>query len=160
MAEIRIEGMDELLKQLDALGRPETFDAALDAAALYLKGKADDYPPAANAHRPQPFKSDKQRRGFFAKLHAGEIEVPYRRGQSPGSEAHGRRWTISRPRAGMRVIGNNSSYGPLLQSLAAQARYHKASGWQTVEEIVTREREKVVDLVRDALAKALDKLMR
>lgn len=60
---------------------------------VHLRSKLAPYPPRSS--RPQAHLwTRQQRREFFAKLRAGEIEVPYRRGQSPGSENLGKRWRI------------------------------------------------------------------
>src|SRR5688572_14895075 len=64
------------------------------AGANYLKGKWAVYPPVRRRKVAHMW-SDKQRRGFFAKLKAGEIEVPYRRGQSPGSQRLAQRFATS-----------------------------------------------------------------
>jgi hypothetical protein len=91
---VEIKGLEELMKKVKTLEDLEGVKAGLRAGALYLKGKVAKYPPRRHGVRMQ-FTSDRQRRGFFAKLRSGEIEVPYRRGQSPGSQALGRKWTIS-----------------------------------------------------------------
>lgn len=110
-------------------GRP--LRAALMAGALYLKGVFSEYPNDSNAHRPQPFVSDAQRRGFFYHLHAGDIEVPYQRGSSPKSETMSKKWGISEQNDTI-AIGNSASYAPLLVG-RKQTAYHKATGWKDIE---------------------------
>ena len=83
MASIRIDGIAELVKRIETAEQLKNFKAKMHAAALHIKGVIATYPPQSS--RPQPFVSARQRRGFFAKLRAGQIDVPYRRGISPGS---------------------------------------------------------------------------
>ena len=150
MTTIKIEGLTELLLQLKRVEQLERIKAAMRAAAVHLKGKIATYP--GPGHRPQPFKTDKQRRGFFAKLKDGQIEVPYRRGASPGSQRLGTRWTIASRNSGLtQVIGNNASYGPLVQGPDKQTSYHATTGWRTTEQVVETERETVVNFLRKAV---------
>lgn len=147
MTEIRLEGYDDLLKRITTLAQLKGLAAAVRAAAMHVKGKAATY-PGGNAHRAQPFVSAKQRRGFFAKLRKGEIDVPYRRGVSAGSETLGRKWTISTSNNGLTAtIGNNVSYGQLVQGPGQQTRYHATTGWKTTDEIADAEREIVVEFL-------------
>lgn len=147
---IHIEGIEPLLSKLTTLAQLKQLAKAVKAAAIHVRGKAARYP--AESHRPQPFKTDKQRRGFFAKLRSGEIEVPYRRGISPGSETLGRKWTIAGSNAGLtQTIGNNASYAKLVQSDEDQTGYHRATGWQTVTQIVDNERETVIQYIQEEI---------
>ena len=149
MSTIRLEGYDALLRKITTLEQMRQLAAAVKSAALHVKGKIAQYP--AESHRPQPFVSDKQRRGFFAKLRKGKIDVPYRRGASPGSQSLGRKWTIASSNGGLTVtVGNNVSYGPLVQG-EKQTGYHATTGWRTVEQVMDAERETVVEYVSQEL---------
>lgn len=103
----------------------------MEAAAQEAKADQSEYPPRSS--RPQPFVSDRQRRGFFYHLRRGNIEVPYRRGLSPNSERFAQRWTVRTERGGLRVVlGNNTSYAALLKVDGQQTDYHRKTGWQTI----------------------------
>ena len=146
---IRIDGAAELIAKFTRLAQFREASKALQAAALHVKGKIAQYP--AERHGPQPFKSDKSRRFFFWALREGKIEVPYRRGASPGSQSLGRKWTIASSNGGLMVtIGNNVSYGPLVQG-EKQTGYHATTGWRTVEQVMDAERETVVEYVSTEL---------
>jgi hypothetical protein len=80
---IVITGLDRALAVLAFDTRGLVRDACL-AAAVATQDIVSVYPAAR--HGRQPFKTTAQRRAFFAKLRSGAIEVPYRRGTSPGSE--------------------------------------------------------------------------
>lgn len=100
------------------------------AGAIYLKGIFSEYPDDSNAHRPQPFKTDKQRRYFFYALRTGLIEVPYKRGSSPNSETMSKQFGVSERDGGeTAAIGNRASYAPMLIG-RKQAMYHKVTGWK------------------------------
>ena len=153
---VTIKGDVELRRKLDKLANmQQSIAPSMEAAALYVKGEVSEY-PQGNQHRPQPFQTDKSRRFFFWALRNGVIEVPYRRGQSPGSEDHGQSWTIKGMNGGLKqVIGSDTSYGELLQSAAKQTAYHKSTGWRTVEDVVDKEADKVLEFIK----KQVDKLL-
>ena len=152
-AQITLEGLDKLVKKLDNLAQLKTVAAAIKAGALHIKGKIAKYPPRRDV--PQPFKSERQRRWFFAALRSGEIEVPYRRGQSPGSEALGRKWTVKTRDNGLTaIVGNNVSYGPFVQG-EQQASFMAARGWKTTDTVAQEEGDRVNELVAQAVEKAL-----
>lgn len=154
MSIIKIEGLADLLRKIKRIEQMERVKAALKAAAVHVKGKIATYP--GPGHRPQPFKSDKQRRGFFAKLKKGEIEVPYRRGSSPGSQRLGTRWTVeSRNDGWTQVIGNNASYGPLVQGPQTQTSYHATTGWKTTAQVADAEAATVTQYVTRAIEREL-----
>lgn len=89
------------------------------------------YPAQTNA--PQPFKSDKSRRYFFARLKAGKIKVPYMRTQQLAEKwevatkaYHGDSETNvrSKRRFARFVIGEKKE----------QSKYH-AGNWPNVEDV-------------------------
>jgi hypothetical protein len=98
----------------------------------------------------QPFKSDKQRRFFFAALRDGRIRVPYVRGMDPRSEALGQAWATqveAGPEAITGLLGNNSSYFEVVQG-DNQSEYMKAVGWKTIDQGLD-EAEPEVDILFD-----------
>lgn len=118
------------------------------AGLSYLKGYMTAYPPQSS--RPQPFRTDRQRRGFFAKLKSGEIEVPYRRGTSPGSRQLSKSWQISVSTL-QGELGTRVPYAPLVQSRPDQTRYHKATGWTTAEDVQERHGERAAEIVQETV---------
>jgi hypothetical protein len=152
---IRIEGLPELQKIMQRVGSLQPVKNGLKSAALHVKGKIAQYPPVSR--RPQPFVSDLQRRGFFAKLRSGQIEVPYRRGISSQSQRLGQSWTIKEQKAGLtQVIGSDTTYGPLVQAKESQTRYHKETGWKTTETVIERETAEVNRIVKSVVDAALE----
>lgn len=145
-------GFDRALVQML---RGNGLRRGLRAAALYLRGKFATYPPVSRRPVAQ-FWGDKQRRGFFAALNAGDIEVPYRRGTSPNSERLAARWAVTGSVGGLRqTIGNSASYVNLVQG-DDQSVYHRITGWKTVEDIVRDERAEVGRIVDREVARDLN----
>jgi len=66
---IKIEGLDKAIHKLERLGTMKPVERGLKTAAVDLKGKVAVYPPVNR--RPQPFKTDKQRRYFFGRWARG-----------------------------------------------------------------------------------------
>lgn len=132
---IRIEGAEELIKKIDSIIAMRRVKAAIREAAVFIEGKLKEYPMAS--HRPNPMLkvNDRMRRGFFYHLKHGDIEVPYRRGQSPKSEKLGQSWTTRTENMGFRaIVGTNVSYARLVQDSAKQTSYHRGTGWITTKQ--------------------------
>lgn len=148
--DIDLDGVPRLMEEIGATARK--MQTGLEAGAQYLKSQIAVYPPSR--HGPQPFKNDKQRRGFFARLKSGEIEVPYRRGISPSSQKLGQSWgVVAKPLEA--TVGTRVSYAPLVQSKADQTRYHKATGWVTAEDVKERHGERALVIVKEMLLRDL-----
>lgn len=131
---VRLEGDDELLRIAKELKSLKPLKLGLKRGGSFLKGRVAKYPP--QRRRPIQFASDTQRRHFFYLMRTKQIEVPYRRGISPGSERHGQSWTIKVERGGLKVVvGSDTSYGPLLQDPDEQTEYHKEGGWKDVGQV-------------------------
>lgn len=146
------EGLNELVDKLDDLSKLTKTKAAVKAAAIFLEGKLKDYPTAQ--HRPNPLiKLDPRvRRGFFYHLKKGDIEVPYRRGMSPGSQKLGQSWNVRTENQGFRaIIGTSVSYAKLVQESAHQSSYHRRTGWITTKQTVLLYGKQAVDMVESAL---------
>ena len=155
---VDIIGLDEAIKKLEKLGKMNTLHAAIQSAGMYIKGLMTVYPP--RTHIPLSavggFKTDKSRRYFFWALKKGLIEVPYRRGQSPGSESLDKKWTSKYDRNKFEaVVGNNASYARLVQG-GKQTKMMKMIGWKTVDKVAKAETKKVGEMVFRAVKRAID----
>jgi hypothetical protein len=149
-----IRGMPQLLEKLRQLESLAPIKAGMKAAAVHVKGKVAKYPKVSR--RPQAFVSAKQRRGFFARLRAGQIEVPYRRGTSPMTERLGQSWTIEERDDGLtQVIGTNVSYARLVQDEKKQTAYHAGTGWRTAQAVLEQEGREVVRRVELAVRRLI-----
>ena len=155
-----IIGVRELLGKLDSLQKMKAAKAGIKAAALYLKGIVAKYPKSQRLTREsvygRPFQTDRQRRFFFAALRDGRIEVPYQRGESPGSQRFKESWTIATENQGLTaIIGNNTTYGKYLKDAELQSKYAKAVGWTTVSDDVAQATERVLEIVKYAVDRDL-----
>lgn len=149
---IEIEGVEKLNGKLKRLINLQAYRHGLQAAALHVKGQAASYPHVSR--RPQPFKTDKQRRGFFARLKAGLIDVPYRRGISPNSERMDAKWAITMLSDLRAAAINTATYAGLVLDRLNQARYHQETGWKTVQDVA--EDPIVLGAVERILQKTID----
>jgi hypothetical protein len=147
--DIRVEtvGLSELVRRYqngDVRARLGLYRATRSALE-HLRTKVADYPSRQSSVprslRGKWFKSERQRRWFFAALRSGEITVPYRR-----TGTLGRRWMIDVRLAEdvLGLMGNATPYAPYVQDLENQARIHQGN-WQTVQQVVEEEQEAVVD---------------
>ena len=154
---MEIEGMDEAIKKLEDLKQLRKVHAGMRAAGMYVKGKIATYPARKHISIASlgGWKSDKQRKWFFANLRAGTIDVPYRRGISPGSEALGRKWTSKYDKSKFEgVIGNNASYARLVQG-DQQTEMMKRIGWKGVDVVAKEETKRVQEYVFEAVRRAI-----
>ena len=151
-ATVRLEGAEDLIRKLTSLEQMNRVKGAVKAAAIQLQGKIKEYPSAS--HRPNPLirLDPKVRRGFFYHLKHGDIEVPYRRGQSPSSEKLGQSWTVRTENGGWRgVVGTNVSYARLVQDSKKQSSYHRGTGWITTNQVKLLYGDQALDIIRQAL---------
>ena len=155
---VEIEGLDELIKKLDNLSQLRKVHAGIRAAGMHVKGKIATYPP--QKHIPISavggFKTDKSRRWFFWALSKGKIDVPYRRGVSPGSEDLANKWTSKYDKNRFEgTIGNNASYARLVMG-GKQTKMMKMIGWKTVEKVAKEETKRVGEYVFEAVKRAIE----
>lgn len=137
----QIRGLDRVLSRLQQIEGAAT--QALAEAAAHVKRIAATYPPQPRG-RKQPFVSDRQRRFFFAALRDGRIDVPYRRGVSPGSQKLGAQWTVRLGRTSASVV-NPVRYGPLVQG-SRQTAFHQTTGWKNEQQISNEAAPQVRDI--------------
>jgi hypothetical protein len=113
MAEIEIKGLDALYRKLQTIEKiQDVLEPPMQRAVLRVQAKMAKYPPA----RP---KSSYVRTGTL-----------------------GRRWTTKAERTAAGVIGkvgNNTIYGPLVQSKQFQAKVHQGRWTNTDEQVLAEE---------------------
>ena len=156
---IEIKGLGNLEKKINSLAQMKAVKAALQNAGTHVKGEMARYPQRKHITIQQVggWASEKQRRWFFAALRSGEIDVPYRRGQSPGTEDLGQRWTVTTKDGGLTVVvGNNASYALYVQGDDKQSQMMKLIGWKTDKQVVEKEKDKMTGYLEKAIKKILD----
>jgi len=122
MAVIEIKGIDELMDKLGAVEAIEVLEGPMQRAVLRLQGRMATYPP--------PPLSSTYIRGYG--FH----------GRPATSEKLGQHWMtkVTQQTVGYEGrVGNNVSYGPLVQSAMFQTKAHKRTGWVTDEQVLEEE---------------------
>ena len=149
---VKTEGLPEMLRRFDrAAGLPRT------RGEVRVQGEKVQYALreyAPQRSRPQiwsddPEKRRRQIRGFFYYLHAGAIHVPYQRTRRL-ARAWRFDWRASVDSMNV-IVENDLYYAPLVQSSDWQTRYHRRSGWRTVEEVFRAHELTAVQAIFDAV---------
>ena len=153
---LALRDVDHLGPKLKKLVNLQAYRHGMMAAAEHVKGQIQTYPRVRRG--PQPFKTDKQRRGFFAKLKAGLIDVPYRRGISPGSQRLDTKWFVSMLSDLRASIVNSATYASLVHDRTKQSRYHEETGWKTAQGVA--EDPAVLSAVERILQKTIDEFVK
>lgn len=163
MNTVRIEGAENLIKKLTTLQQMTAVKRSIATAANMLRDRVNKAP----THNPRPnhrlrgnsAQAQRMRAGFFAKLNAGEIDVPYRRGQSPGSENLSKGgWNVRTENMGFRaIIGTAVSYAQLVQDSANQTSYHRQTGWITTKQVKQLYGQQAVNMIRQAFQQEVNK---
>lgn len=127
---IEIEGLEQILARFRA-----DLDLVLEPVTQAIGEVGRDRLSQAPAPRraKQAFKSNHQRRGFFAKLKSGQIQVPYQRG-GRGSQSLTRKWQIQQDAGPQRRLVNTARYAGLVQAKGRQSGYH-AGHWPDDEQV-------------------------
>ena len=151
-AQIRIEGLDKLVRKLDGLEGLKVVKGGIKAAALHVKGKIAKYPPGSDANESGPYPKRWYVRGqgqFWSRVD-GTFGV------RKTSEDLGQKWTIKTRDDGLTaIVGNNVSYGPFVQDEERQASFHKKRGWKTTQDVAREESDEVQEMLIRAINKAL-----
>ena len=148
-ANIEIQGLEEVVKKIEKLGRLDYLQAAIKASAAHVKGKVAQYPPSTAANAPGSKRW--YERGYGSKWTRADGSI----GGRKTSEMLGRKWTTETRNRGLTaVVGNNVSYGPYVQG-EKQAAFHKARGWKTAEDVAKEETDEVVRFITGAINKIM-----
>lgn len=140
---VTIRGVDEVIRKLEAVGRPGALRRPMTRSVAHLHDKIGKYPPSSIANSPGNGYSWYER-GFGTRSRTG-------RGW-PTSETLGRRWTHEvSPDGKTGRVGNNASYGPYVQSAERQAAFHARRGWETDEQVAAKEADTVVGFFDDEI---------
>jgi len=153
---LELRDVDHLGPKLKRLINLQAYRHGMQAAAEHVKGQVATYPRVRRG--PQPFKTDKQRRGFFAKLKAGVIDVPYRRGISPSSQRLDTKWFVFMLSDLRASIVNSATYATLVHDRRHQSRYHQETGWKTAQDVA--EDPAVLSAVERILQKTVDEFIK
>lgn len=129
MSSIDIEGIDKLFSKLDRVQAISTLRPPMQRSVYRLQRDMAQYPPA---------------RPGSSYIRTGTL---------------GRRWTtqVTETSDGLTgKTGNNTSYGPFVQSQMFQAAVHQGR-WQTDEQVLERNREAIQADFERTIQRELDR---
>ena len=155
---IHFEGVDKLVTKMEKLKKLNTVVAYLKAAADFIKTKVETPPPVFRPTRKSVYgktwKSPEQavfmreEKGWFQ---PGGWAVPYHRGESEGSKALNRSWSVEDSDGGLtQTIGTSVSYAPYVMG-EKQSLYMQAVGWQKVSDIADDNADRIVEKITSGL---------
>jgi hypothetical protein len=125
---IEVNGIDQIFSKFDRVTAFDTLEPPMQRGVLRMQNYMQDYPPApAHSHY----------------IRTGTL---------------GRRWTTQIDRSSDGLIGrigNNTSYGPWVQSAAFQRRIFARIGWHTDEQGVDTLRVEIVADFQAAVNEAI-----
>lgn len=123
-----VRGLDRLLRKLDKVGGVRVFVPPMQRSVLRLQRPLQTYPP-------QPSGSKYKRTGTL-----------------------GRKWTVRVTTTANSItgkVGNNTRYGPFVQSERFQTRIHRRTGWLTDRRAVQQEERAILADFQQATDRAL-----
>ncbi|HMN11832.1 MAG TPA: hypothetical protein PKD55_05850 [Bellilinea sp.] len=135
---VKVTGADLVKKALEDLGAeiPKISEGRIYGRMMSARNRITTYPPRPAGYRVM-FRSDRHRRGFFARLRSGAISVPYQR-----TGTYGRAWKVTRAGTGWRLsgraVGGGGDYTELVGGSAygtGQAGVHRGR-WTTIRDAV------------------------
>jgi len=145
---VKVDGLEKVARLLGTRLAPAIRAGAVGIAQA-IQHETAPYP--SPRPRKQVFASEKQRRGFFARLHSGAIHVPYRR---TGDVAAG--WKITTQE--MSAILSNAAPGAVFVHGSPpdvpQAAYHKGN-WTSAAVGIVRAKPQFQSIMAQAVKKAL-----
>lgn len=152
MSSIVISGVDELIRKLGKVDGVQVLEAPMRRSVNRLQRDIANY-DAVPKMQPGEWAAKtslKQKRAYWAKVK--------RLGKHPGRTGTlGKRWKtrITKSAGGLTgKIGNNTKYGPWVQSEKWQAGMHRKR-WQTDQQVTDRNRRAIVDDFEREIRRAL-----
>lgn len=125
---IQIKGVAEAIAKLGKMAAMAVLEPPMQRAVYRLQAAMQDYPSAPRSSR---------------YIRTGTL---------------GRRWTTRITKSGNGItgtVGNNTAYGPLVQSERFQTRTHRRTGWTTDEQAVKDNERAIVADFEQTIQKAL-----
>lgn len=155
---IEIEGLDKLTKKLEKVEElHRVLRAPMKKSVSLLHDDISKYPrkdPTAFNRLATP----KQKRAYWERVRSGAAE--HRRGIGYVRTGKlGKKWTSEVRTSSTEivgVVGVNAGYAPQVQSLANQTKYHKASGWPTIEKVSDDNEGKINLLFEQAIDRVVN----
>jgi hypothetical protein len=152
MTTITIKGQKDLDKKIKDVESLQPVKDAMKAAAVHVKGKIAEYPPATEANVPKDYGAWYER-GFGTRYRRRDGTLHNRK----TSETLGRKWTIAQRDGGLtQIVGNNVSYGPFVQG-EEQAWFHMFHHWKTTDQVAEEESQEVTEFIMQYIERAFER---
>ena len=153
---VEFEGLDELIKKLEKLGKLDKVHAGIRAAGIYIKGLMTKYPPSTAANVPAGPGSSWYKRGtgsFYWRI-GDNAKVPY----GKKSEVLKSKWASKYDKNKFEVqIGTNVSYAKFVQGpKGTQSKALKKIGWRGIDVVAKKETKRVQEYVYAAVKRAIE----
>lgn len=147
---LEIEGLDKLHGLLGDLRVMKYWRAVLSSALGNLKDEVAKNP--GPSHQPVKWASRAQQRAYFAKRHAAGLGPRYVRESDPQSSRLLAGWTTKVAMDGMSgTVGSRASYGPYVMDRDMQTEQHKATGWNTIQDVAEDEGPDIIEMLVDEI---------
>ena len=152
---VEIEGLDELIKKLEKLGRLDKVHSAIKQGGVYLKGLMTKYPAETAANRPAgPGSSwyERSKGGFYWRVRDNN------KVQTSSSERLDTGWAIKYDKARYEAqIGTNVSYAKYVEGpKGTQAKALKRIGWKGIDVVSKEETPRIQEMVYQAIKRAVE----
>jgi hypothetical protein len=151
---LEVKGLEELqakLKKLPDAARDMIVDDVNKDIVNYMKSY-ESYKHVSIKQAYGGFKSDKQRRFFFAALADGRIEVPYKRTQALANA-----WKVI-GKGYQSIIVNEKPYAGFVMGDDEQANMMKIEGWKPISKRLKEHMTAIIKAADAAVKKAIRKL--
>jgi hypothetical protein len=133
---LEIRNLEPVRNMLAAAMSPANVLAVQKDVAEYFQGKLQHYPEYKYVSRQEAygktFFSERQRRWFWAALHSGELQIPYRRTRTLRNA-----WEIMSLGSDVLLV-NETDYAPHVQQRLTQSRMMLLRNWQPVEGVAAQ----------------------
>ncbi len=138
-ASFRAEGFDKIQRMLARLTGPELAKAVKVAGrkiGTAIKVRLMRYP--GRPSYPLRWASQKQRAWYFAARKADGLPIEYTRMSDPWSSQLKTSWEVAAQGATDTLVGSRAPESVWTQSSEFQTEMHKATGWQTEEQVIAQ----------------------
>ena len=153
---VEIEGLEELIKKLEKLGKMNTLHSAIQASGRLLKGLMTKYPPGTAANVPAGPGSSWYKRGtgsFYWRIR-DNAQVSY----GKKSEVLSSKWASKYDKGKFEVqIGTNVSYSKFVQGpKGTQSKALKKIGWKGIDVVSKEQTNRIAEDVYKAVKRAIE----
>lgn len=145
---IELDGLEEILRNVDSIAKLEGLQAALLAGGEQVKRKVVVYPPQTMANSPDNPTGRWYERTYGPRWRRRDGSV----GGSPTSEDLKHSWNVQAIGQTV-VVGTDTTYAPYVHDKEKQAKFHKDRGWKTIQDIGEQEAPTIIRFISDYMTR-------